>query len=167
MRANLVRLLPFISHSWFLAQCSACSRCSINNDQMNVRPLELLLVGSFKGSHLDSHSISGTGHLEYCPNYPFIFLYPATPLFSLPGSGPPLRELFGLAHPREETEPQGRLHCGRAQKVPAAPWAVSSPYCICGRSVCAGTSFRMMEIDARELPLWYCHGPQSGGQKRT
>lgn len=106
LRANLVRLFSFISHSWFLAQCPACSRCSMNNDQMNARPLERLLVDSFKGSYLDSHSLSGTGHLEYCPNYPFIFLYPATPLFSLPGSGPPLRELFGLAHPRRRQSPK-------------------------------------------------------------
>lgn len=106
LKANLVRLFPFISHSWFLAQCPTCSRCSINNNQMNVRSLELLLVDSFKGSYLDSHFLSGTGHLEYCPNYPFIFLYLATPLFSLPGSGPPLRELFGLAHPRRRQSPK-------------------------------------------------------------
>lgn len=57
---------------------------------------------------MDSYSISGTGHLEYCPNYPFTFLYPAISLSSLPESGPPLRDLLGLAHPRKETKSQQR-----------------------------------------------------------
>lgn len=84
---------------------------------------------------------------------------PATPLPSCLGPGPPVRDLLGLAHAREEMWPQLRLHYVRAQKVPAAPWAGPSPHYTPGRLGCAGFTWMVDRLWSCPSDLsWHTHG---------